>query len=480
MYGGLQVVERWSQISVSQNENGENNEMVKYTMSAKEAAEAAFKYTFIPLRTASWLREGEHLKIFVKGDGVRLTDINGKIYIDGAAAWQYGNVGHGRTEIGDAIRDQIAELAIVAPEFINIPRLKLAMKLAEITPGNLTKVAFANSGSEAVETALKMAKQYHVLKGEPTRFKVIARRGSYHGVTWGAMSVQGALKSLIRYFEPMVPMGRHVAQPYCYRCAYGLEYPSCNLQCAKEIENIIQFEDPMTVSAVLGEPVSHSNFVAIPPPEYWPMVRAICDKYGVLLINDEVITGFGRTGKWFGSMHYNSQPDIMTFAKGVTSGYIPMGGAITTPEIASKFDESPFLGLSTWGGNPASCAGALANIAIMERENLVENAAKIGKYMLEALKDRLSNSPIVGDIRGLGLMLCVELVADKKTKARFKPEQKVNDMLQDRMEKEGLLSRLFETVMLFTPPLCISKADVDEIVVILGKVTSEVAKGLSY
>lgn len=455
--------------------------MAKYNMSAEEVREAAFRYTFIPLRTVPWLREGEHLKIFVKGDGVRLTDINGKIYIDGAAAWQFGNVGHGRTEIGNAIRDQIAELALVAPEFINIPRVKLAMKLAEITPGNLTRVAFTSSGSEAVETALKMAKQYHVLNGEPTRFKVIARRGSYHGVTWGAMSVQGALKSLIRYFEPMVPMGRHVAQPYCYRCAYGLEYPSCDLRCAKEIENIIQFEDPMTVSAVLGEPVSHSNYVAIPPPEYWPMVRSICDKYGVLLINDEVITGFGRTGKWFGSMHYNSQPDIMTFAKGVTSGYIPMGGAITTPEIASKFDgDSWFMGLSTWGGNPASSAGALANIDIMERENLVENSAKIGKYMLEGLKDRLLNSPIVGDIRGLGLMLCVELVADKKTKAHFKPEQKVNDMIQDEMEKEGLLSRLFETNMVFSPPLCLSKDDVDEIVAILGKITSEVAKGLGY
>lgn len=454
--------------------------MAKYTMSAKEATEAAFKYTFIPLRPVTWLRDGEHLKIFVKGDGVRLTDINGKVYIDGAAAWQYGNVGHGRTEIGDAIRDQIAELAIVAPEFINIPRLKLAMKLAEITPGTLTKVAFANSGSEAVEIALKIAKQFHVLNGDLTRFKVIARRGSYHGVTWGAMSVQGALKPLLRYFEPLVPMSRHVAQPYCYRCDYGLEYPSCDLLCAKEIENVIQFEDPMTVSAVLGEPVSHSSNVAIPPPEYWPMVRAICSRYGVLLINDEVITGFGRTGKWFGSMHYDYQPDIIDFAKGVTSGYIPMGGAITTPEIANKFDDSPFMGLSTWGGNPPSSAAALTNIAIMERENLVENAAKIGKYMLEALKDRLSNSPIVGDIRGLGLMLCVELVADKKTKAFFKPEQNVADRIQDQMEKEGLLSRLFATNIVFSPPLCLSKDDVDEIVTIVGRITDEVTKSLGY
>lgn len=455
--------------------------MAKYTMSPEEAREAAFKYTYIPLRPLSWLSKGEHFKFFVKGDGVRLTDIKGKVYIDGAAAWQFGNVGHGRTEIGDAIRDQIASLPFVAPEFMNIPRVQLATKLAEITPGNLTRVAFVNSGSEAVETALKLAKQYHILNGEPTRFKVIARRGSYHGVTWGAMSVQGIYKEpIINNFEPLVPMGRHVAQPYCYRCDYGLEYPSCNLLCAKEIENVINFEGPMTVSAVLGEPVSHSSMVAVPPPEYWPMVRSICNKYGVLLINDEVITGFGRTGKWFGSMHYDYQPDIIDFAKGVTSGYIPMGGAISTPEIAKKFEDTPFWGLSTWGGNPASSAAALVNIDIIERENLVENAAKIGKYMLEELKDRFSNSPIVGDIRGLGLMLCVELVADKKTKAQFKPEQDVANMLQDLMEKEGLLARLFETNLVFSPPLCLSKDDVDEIVAIVGRITDEVAKNLGY
>jgi adenosylmethionine-8-amino-7-oxononanoate aminotransferase len=455
--------------------------MAKDLNSFEEVREAAFKYVFLPIRSIPWLREGERLKVFVKGEGIRLTDMKGKVYIDGAAAWQYGNVGHGRTEIGDAIRDQIAELVVVATEFVNLPKVKLAMKLAEITPGNLTKVAFANSGSEAVETALKMARQYHVLNGEPERYKVIARRGSYSGVTWGAMSVQGALKPVTRNFEPLVPMARHVAQPYCYRCAYKLEYPSCNLLCAREIENVIQFEDPISVSAVLGEPISHSSFVAVPPPEYWPMVRSICDKYGVLLISDEVITGFGRTGKWFGSMHWDYQPDIMDFAKAITSGYIPMGGAIVTPEIASKFDGGVTFGsLPTWGGNPASSAGALANLAIMERENLVENSAKMGKYMLDGFNDRFLNSPIVGDIRGIGLMLCIELVADKETKALFKPEQNVNNMIQDRMEQEGLLSRLFETNIVFSPPLTITKSDIDEIIAILGRVISGVAEELGY
>lgn len=447
-------------------------------LSPKELTEAAFKYTFIPLRTFSWLREGEHFKLLVKGEGVRLTDVAGKTYIDGAAGWQFGNAGHGRTEIGDAIRDQIAELAILAPEFMNLPRLKLAMKIAELAPGTLTKVAFANSGSEAVETALKIAKQYHIANGEPTRYKVIARRGSYHGVTWGAMSVQGALRPRIKDFEPLVPMGRHVAQPYCYRCAYGLEYPDCNLACAREIENVIQFEDPMTVSAVLGEPVSHSSNVAVPPPEYWPTVRAICNKFGVLLINDEVITGFGRTGKWFGCMHWDYQPDIFTFAKGVTSGYIPLSGVIATPEVGSKIDESPFMGLSTWGGHPAAAAGALANIAILERENLVENAATVGNYMLEQLRAHLQESPVVGDIRGIGMMHCIELVADRKTKALIEPRH--NEMLQDEMEKEGLLSRVFPSNVLFTPALVLSKGDADEIVAIMRRVIAKVARELAH
>jgi adenosylmethionine-8-amino-7-oxononanoate aminotransferase len=462
-------------------ENGKEKRVVKDTVIAEDIRDKAFRYTFIPARPVSWLHEGERFKVFVKGEGVRLTDISGNSYIDGAAGWQFGNVGHGRVEIGDAIRHQISELGPLAPEFLSIPRIRLAEKLSEITPGNLLKVALVNSGSEAVETALKMAKQYHVLNGEPTRFKVVARRGSYHGITWGAMSVQGVYKDLLKDFEPLVPMVRHVAQPYCYRCEYGLNYPNCDLLCAREIENVIKFENPLTVSAVLGEPVSHSSYVAIPPAEYWPMVRSICDRCGILLVSDEVITGFGRTGKWFGCMHYDFQPDIIDFAKGVTSGYIPMGGAITTPKIASMFDgNSTLMNMATWGGNPVSSAGALANIAIMEQENLVENSAKMGRHLLEGLKERLQNSPIVGDIRGIGLMVCIELVADKKTRSFFEPEQKVTNMLFDEMYKGGLLFRVFGTKIIFTPPLCIAKSEIEEIVTITERIIGNIAKSHGY
>jgi adenosylmethionine-8-amino-7-oxononanoate aminotransferase len=443
--------------------------------------EKAFKHVFIPIRSKSWLREPGHFKVLVKGEGARVTDISGRTYIDGAAAWQYGAVGHGRTEIIDAIRNQAAQISICAPECVNIPEVKLAEKLAEIAPGDLSKVSFCSSGSEAVEAAMKLAKQYHILNGEPRRYKVITRRGSYHGITWGAMSVTSSYRAMLSYFEPMVPMALRVFPPYCYRCDFGLSYPSCELQCAREIERVIVNESPENISAVLGEPVSHSCYISVPPPEYWPMVRSICDKYGVLLINDEVITGIGRTGKWFASQHWDYLPDIITFAKGITSGYIPCAGAITTQKIANTVESGPFeffVNFSTWGGNANVATGALENLAIIERENLVENSAKMGQYMLEGFKDRLYRYPIVGDIRGLGLLVGIEIVANKKTKGFFPPEANYYNRALDKMEGNGLLAREFEQTFLFTPPLCITKSDVDEIIHIMDKVIGELAREL--
>jgi len=449
----------------------------------KEMREDVFKHQFMPYRPLSWFREPGHLKFIVKGEGVRVTDSEGKTYLDGAAGWQFGAVGHGRIEIGDAIRNQIKDLAIIAPEFANIPAAKLAKKLSEILPNGLTKVAFCNSGSEADETALKIAKQYHVANGEPRRCKVISRRGSYAGWTWACMSVAGVYRDSFSYFEPMVPMALRVAHPYCYRCDFGLSYPACELQCAKEIERVILNEGPENISAVMGEPVSHSNHVAIPPKEYWPLVRSICDKYGVLLFNDEVITGFGRTGKWFGCQHWDYSPDIICFAKGMSSGYIPAGGAATTTKIAEKIESGPYerlLSFPTWGGNPVSSAGVLANIAIIERENLVDNSAKMGEYLLEGFKDRLSRHAIVGDIRGIGLLVGVELVADRKTKAYFNPESNITYRIFEEMESKGLLARDFESTILLTPPLCVTKTDLDEMIDIVDEVVSELAKELGY
>ena len=453
------------------------------TYSFNELQERVFKHLFMPLRSVNWYKGKGNLKILVKGEGVRVTDLEGKTYIDGAAGWQYGAVGHGRTEIGDAIRRQIDEISIAAPEFANLREIELAEKLAEITPGDLTKCSFCNSGSESVETALKIAKQYHILNGEPRRHKVITRRGSYHGVTWATMNLTGCYRDILSFFEPALPQVLRVFPPYCYRCDFELIYPGCGLQCAKELERVIKVEGAGTVSAVVGEPISHSNYVTVPPPEYWPMVRDICNQHGVLLVNDEVIVGFGRTGKWFCCEHWDYLPDIINFAKGMTSGYIPCAGAITTPKVAKVIESSGDIGLlhfPTWGGSPNACAGALANITIIERENLVENSARMGEYILEGFKDRLYRYPIVGDIRGKGLLLGVEMVADKKTKAFFAPEVEFAYRAYAKLEQEGMLARDFESTIILTPPLCLTKDDADEIIDIMDRVVGELAKDLGY
>ena len=340
-----------------------------------------------------------------------------------------------------------------------------------------------NGKKNEVETALKMAKQYHVLNGEASRHKIITRRGSYHGVTWGCMSITGVYREMLSYFEPMMPQTIRVFPPYCYRCDFGLTYPDCGIQCAKEIERVIENEGEKTVSAVVGDTVSHSNGAVVPPPEYWPMVRDICTGHGVLLINDEVITGFGRTGKWFACQHWDYLPDIIDFAKGITSGYIPCAAAMTTSEIAAVIESGENIGLvnfPTWGGNPGSAAGALANIAIIEREKLVENSAEMGKYILEGFKDRLYRHPIVGDIRGIGLLLGVEMVADKKTKANFAPEVHIFDRAYKKLEENGMLARDFDATIVLTPPLCLTKGDADEIIERIDKTVGELAKDLGY
>lgn len=436
------------------------------------------EHVFVPLRSTDWLRQKGHYRTFVKGDGIKVRDIYGKTFIDGASGWQYGAVGQGRTEIGEAMLAQMREVAIVAPEYCALPVMKLASKLAELTPGDLTRVAFSSTGSEAVENALKIAKQYHVRRGEPQRHKVIARHGSYHGWTYGCMSVCGNRGLPIDEFEPLAPIGRFAAQPYCYRCEYDLTYPACDLRCAREIESLIRFEGPHTVSAVIAEPISHSCFVAVPPPDYWPLVRSICDEYGILLIADEVITGIGRTGKWFAISHWDVVPDILTMSKGLTSGYIPAAATIARAHVSEAFmggDDTPFYQIATWGGSPVAAAGALANLAIIEREKLVENSASMGRLLLEGLES-LRAYPIVGDVRGLGLCACVELVANKKTKAGFAPELAVIDKIYEGMEEEGLLAREFGSNILLTPPLPISRDEVEETVTILDRVIGRIAK----
>ncbi len=408
-------------------------------------------------------------RILVEGNGCIVKDIDGKEYIDGLAGLWLVNVGHGRREIGEAMAAQAGKLAYASStQATTIPAIQLATRLAEITPGDLSTVFFCSGGSEAVESAIKITRQYHHLTGSPKRFKIIGRRGSYHGSTYGAMSVSGTRQMSEPFYSPFMQGTMHVAPPYCYRCDYRQTYPSCEVYCVDAIEQMIQFEGPETVAAVIAEPVSASGGIVIPPPEYLPRLRAICDRHGVLLITDEVINGFGRTGKMFASEHWDLVGDIMTVAKGLSSGYAPIAAAICRPRVVEPFSggkEKKLAHLLTFGGQAVACAAALANLDILQGEKLVDNAAAMGTYLLEQLQG-LSHHPTVGDVRGIGLLAAVELVKDRDSKEKFDIESEEVHTLNTLLADGGLLTRASHVIFL-SPPLCITRAEVDRIVEII-------------
>ncbi len=359
-------------------------------------------------------------RILVEGKGCIVRDIDGNEFIDALAGLWLVNVGHGRAEIGEAMARQATTLAYASStQATTIPAIQLATRLAEITPGDLSTAFFCSGGSEAVESAIKIARQFHYHNGEPKRSKIIGRRGSYHGATYGAMSVSGTRPMSEPYHSPFMHGVLHASPPYCYRCDFRHSHPACDVLCADQIGQIIEYENPKTVAAVIAEPISASNGIAVPPDDYWPRLRQICDTHGVLLITDEVINGFGRTGKMFASEHWNLVGDIMTMAKGLSSGYAPIGAVMCRPSVMAAFEGDNRLShLLTYGGHAAACAAALANLAIIEDEGLVENAARMGRLLMDGL-EALRSHPTVGDVRGLGLLAGVELVKDKATKAKF-------------------------------------------------------------
>ena len=423
-------------------------------------------------------------KIFTKGEGCYLADIEGKTYLDFWAGIMFNNIGYGRKEIAEAAYKQMMELHMPPTHQFSIPKIKLAAKLAEITPGTLSRVYFTNSGTESNETALKMARKYQKICGFHNKFKVISQ-GHYSGSTYGSMSVGWRAGDFgWKDFEPLMPGIIHLpsSNHYCYRCYFDLEYPACNLRCAKEIEKAIQFQNPETVAAVFAQPVTATT-AAWPPPEYWPMVRSICDKYGVLLWVDEVVQGFGRSGKMFAMEHFGVVPDIMVMGKALTSGYISQGAAVATKEVAKKFEGGPEEQLQhsyTFEGHAVACAVGLANIEIIEKEKLVERSATMGKYLFDQLQS-LWRHPIVGDIRGgHGLMAVIELVKDKKTKGKFSSEEDatVKRMLRVKLSQAGLWGE-FRTLLPILPPLIITKDEIDRIVSTMDKVIGEIGKELS-
>jgi adenosylmethionine-8-amino-7-oxononanoate aminotransferase len=354
-----------------------------------------------------------------------------------------------------------------------MPATRLAKVLAEIAPGRINKFTFVCDGSEAVEAAIKLAKHYHHYRGDKKRYKVISRRGAYHGVTGGALSVLGTVLPMRQIMDPVMPGAVFVESPYCYRCPLHLTYPSCDLACAKDIERLIEFEDPERISAFIGEPIQQAFGALAPPQEYWNIVRSICDRNGILLIIDEVICGFGRTGKWFGVEYFDIQPDIMTMAKGISSGYVPLGGVGCTDEVMEPIEI--FQHLHTYGNHPVSCTAALKNIEIMQREDLIQNSYEMGMYLLEGLRT-LESHPTVGEARGKGLWVALDLTTDKKKKAPF-PLDRLMSII-DRAKKKGLIIKTMGQALEFAPPLIIGQGEIDEALRIVDKCITEEEKNM--
>ena len=416
------------------------------------------------------------ITVITRGEGVRVFDEDGKSYLDlVAGVTRPVHVGYGRKEIAQAVYDQICELCYFTPmQFANLPAIKLAETLAGITPKPVNQFTFVCDGSEAVEAAIKFARHYHSAKGDKRRYKIISRRGAYHGVTEGALRALGVVLPMRQIMEPLAPGAVFVESPYCYRCPLHLTYPDCNLACARDVERVIQFEDPEQVSVFIGEPIQQGFGAFAPPKEYWKIIRDICDRYGILLIIDEVICGFGRTGKWFGIDHFDIQPDIMTMAKGISSGYVPLGAAGCTDKVMEPIEV--FQHLHTYGNHPVSCAAALKNIEILKKENLIENSYQMGIYFLERLKT-FEHHPIVGEVRGTGLWTAIDLTTNKKKRLLF-PGDRLSRII-DRAKGKGLIIKTMGHALEFAPPLIIQKEEIDEAVKILDECLTEEEKEMS-
>lgn len=413
------------------------------------------------------------LRVFVEGRGSTLIDVHGREYIDGLAGLFVVAAGHGRTEIGEAMAKQAGKIAYTAASnAANPAAITLAEKIASLTPGDLDRVFLCSGGSEAVESAMKIAKQVQVMRGFGKRYKIIARRGSYHGTTFGAASLTGSASE--KYFGPFMAGVSKVPNPNHYRNDFGLEGEAGDIMCARYVEQEILIQGPEQVAAVIGEPISVANGTHLPSPVYWQMLREICDKYGVLLIMDEVITGWGRTGKVFAAEHYGVVPDIMTMAKGLSSGYAPVAAVAVRSSIFDDFrPEGHALGhLITFGGHAVAAAAALKNIEILERENLVDRSAEMGTYLFE-LAQELRNHTTVGDVRGgKGLLCAIDFVKSKETREAWGTSHPFIKQLALRTQEEGLVTRVWDVLHL-APPFVLTRGEAERAIEIVDRCLTE-------
>ncbi|MBP2329811.1 adenosylmethionine-8-amino-7-oxononanoate aminotransferase [Kibdelosporangium banguiense] len=419
--------------------------------------------------------------VIVRGEGAYIFDADGKRYLDGLAGLFAVQVGHGREELAEAAAKQTRELAYFPLWGTAHPRaVELAERMTAAAPGDLNRVFFTVSGGESVETAWKLAKQYFKLTGKPTKHKVISRSLAYHGTSQGALSITG-IPAAKQDFEPLVPSTIKVPNTNIYRApVYGDDPVAYGRWAADQIAAAIEMEGPDTVAAVFLEPVQNTGGCFVPPPGYFQRVREICDQYDVLLVSDEVICAFGRLGHDFGAKRYGYQPDMITVAKGLTSGYAPLGAVLASDRLMEPFLQgtTTFLHGSTYGGHPVSCAVAMANLDLMERDGIYDHVLS-DEAAFRSTLDKLTDLPIVGDVRGAGFFYGIELVKDKATKETFSPDEServLRGYLSSALFDAGLYCRAddrAEPVIQFSPPLICGQDQFDEIEQILRKVLTQ-------
>ena len=404
-----------------------------------------------------------------RGEGVYIFDAEGRKYLDFSSQLVNVNLGHGHPKVIKAIQEQAEKLCYIGPHFTTEARDALGAKLAEIAPGDMSTAFFTDSGSEANEIAMTIAR---LVTGKR---KIMTRYRSYHGTTSGALSASGDPRRVaVGYEHPNVV---RIFDPYCHRCSFKLSYPECGVQCASSVEEVIQREGPDQIAALLAEPMTAAAAGIAPPDEYFPMLREICDRYGILLIADEVITGFGRTGKWFGMEHWDVVPDMITSAKGITSGYVPMGVVLMRDHVARHFDESWIPVGSTQTGNPIACAAAVATLKAYEEDGLIENAAAMGVVLRDGLDELKRSHDCISDVRSLGLLACVELVSDGATReplsAKFGHGEEI-EWIKRRVMELGLEVRVMDHFILIGPPLSINAEEIAWGVGVLDEILGEI------
>ena len=454
-------------------------------MNNDKLQELARKHLWMHFTDMGYFQKHE-IPIMSHGEGCYVFDVNGKKYLDGLSGLFASQIGHGRTEIGDAMAKQAGKLGFF-PIWNNAhePAIELAAKLAELAPGDLNRIFFTSGGSEAVESAWKLIRQYYAEIGEPRRYKVISRNLAYHGTTMGALSING-LADRRNTFEPLVPGTSYVENTNAYRSHHmteGMSSAEYAQKCAFEIEQAIKFQGPDTVAAVFLEPVQNSGGCFVPPEGYFQAVRKICDDHGIMLVSDEVICAFGRLGYMFGCERYDYLPDIITCAKGLTSGYAPMGAMIARDFLMEPFleEDKAFNHGITFAGHPLASVAALANLEIFEKEDILGNV-KRNESLFRELLEGLYDLPIVGDVRGAGYFFGIELVKDKATKALFsetEAKEILFNFVSPRLHEGGLLCRTDdrgEPVIQLSPPLIAGPDELREIARILREVLSKASE----